>query len=67
MVSLSYGWDIILEGILHHFWLPENHNLLFFFLATVPVILDAIFRYWKIQYLNRVSPSSVATYRNMNE
>ncbi len=62
----THGSEVILEGILHHFGLPEK-NIIFLFIATVPVILDAIFKYWIFQYLNRISPSAVATYRNMNQ
>ena len=42
-------------------------NFIFLFIATFPVILDTIFNYWIFRYLNRISPSSVATYKNMNE
>jgi CemA family len=63
----SHGWEIILEALLRHFGLPENREFIFLFIATFPVILDTIFKYWIFRYLNRVSPSAVATYRNMNE
>jgi hypothetical protein len=63
----AHGWEVILGGILHHFGLPENQSLIFLFIATVPVILDAIFKYWIFRYLSRMSPSAAATYRNMNE
>ncbi len=62
-----HGWEIILEGISHHWGLPANHEFIFLFIATFPVILDTIFKYWIFRYLNRISPSAVATYRNMNE
>ncbi len=62
-----HGWEVILEGVLRHFGLPENHNFISLFIATIPVILDSIFKYWIFRYLNRISPSAVATYRNMNE
>lgn len=63
----SHGWEILLEGLLRHFGLPENREFIFLFIATFPVVLDTIFKYWIFRYLNRVSPSAVATYRNMNE
>lgn len=63
----SHGWEVILENTLKHFGLPENKNFIFMFIATFPVILDSIFKYWIFRYLNRISPSAVATYRNMNE
>ncbi|MBE9011607.1 proton extrusion protein PcxA [Pseudanabaenaceae cyanobacterium LEGE 13415] len=62
-----HGWEVILEGISKHFGLPANRDFIFLFIATFPVILDTIFKYWIFRYLNRVSPSAVATYREMNE
>jgi len=62
-----HGWEVILEGISRHLGLPGNRDFIFLFIATFPVILDTIFKYWIFRYLNRISPSAVATYRNMNE
>ena len=62
-----HGWEIILEGISRHWGLPANRDFIFLFIATFPVILDTIFKYWIFRYLNRISPSAVATYHNMNE
>ncbi len=62
-----HGWEVLLEGISRHWGLPGNHDFIFLFIATFPVILDTIFKYWIFRYLNRISPSAVATYRNMNE
>lgn len=62
-----HGWEVILTGISRHLGLPENHDFIFLFIATFPVILDTIFKYWIFRYLNRISPSAVATYRTMNE
>ncbi len=62
-----HGWEVLLEGISRHFGLPASHDFIFLFIATFPVILDTIFKYWIFRYLNRISPSAVATYRNMNE
>ncbi|MBR8840722.1 MAG: proton extrusion protein PcxA [Stigonema ocellatum SAG 48.90 = DSM 106950] len=62
-----HGWEVLLEGISRHWGLPSNHDFIFLFIATFPVILDTIFKYWIFRYLNRISPSAVATYRNMNE
>jgi hypothetical protein len=60
------GWSVLLDGIAHHFGLPPRENFILLFIATFPVILATIFKYWIFRYLNRVSPSSVATLRNMN-
>lgn len=62
-----HGWEVILGGVSRHLGLPENHDFIFLFIATFPVILDTVFKYWIFRYLNRISPSAVATYRNMNE
>lgn len=62
-----HGWEVLLEGLSRHLGLPANRDFIFLFIATFPVILDTIFKYWIFRYLNRVSPSAVATYRNMNE
>jgi hypothetical protein len=62
-----HGWEVILENIARHFGLPENRDFNFLFIATFPVILDTVFKYWIFRYLNSISPSSVATYRNMYE
>jgi hypothetical protein len=62
-----HGWEVVLEGLSRHFGLPENREFNFLFIATFPVILDTVLKYWIFRYLNRISPSAVATYRNMNE
>jgi hypothetical protein len=62
-----HGWEVILEGISSHLGIPANRNLIFLFIATIPVIMDTIFKYWTFRYLTRISPSALATLRNMNE
>nr|YP_009399087.1 Envelope membrane protein [Taenioma perpusillum]ARW68484.1 Envelope membrane protein [Taenioma perpusillum] len=62
-----HGWEIVIEAILRHFGLPENRDFIFIFISTFPVMLDTIFKYWIFRYLNKISPSAVATYHNMNE
>lgn len=62
-----HGWEVVLEGVFNHFGLAENRQFNFLFIATFPVILDTVMKYWIFRYLNRISPSAVATYRNMNE
>lgn len=63
----SHGWEILIETLLRHFGFPENREFIFLFIATFPVVLDTIFKYCIFRYLNKISPSAVATYRNMNE
>ncbi|OKH32129.1 proton extrusion protein PcxA [[Phormidium ambiguum] IAM M-71] len=62
-----HGWEVLLENLARHLGLPESRDFIFLFIATFPVILDTVFKYWIFRYLNRISPSAVATYRNMNE
>ena len=61
------GWETALELLLKHFGLPENQDFVFLFVATLPVILDTVFKYWIFRHLNKISPSTVATYHNMIE
>ncbi|MEB3297368.1 MAG: proton extrusion protein PcxA [Cyanobacteriota bacterium] len=60
------GWTVLLDGIANHLGIPARENFIMLFIATFPVVLATIFKYWIFRYLNRVSPSSVATLRNMN-
>lgn len=62
-----HGWEVIVEKALEHFGLPQNYDFINMFIATFPVMLDAVFKYWIFRYLNQISPSAVATYKNMNE
>ncbi|KAM3091088.1 proton extrusion protein PcxA [Phormidesmis sp. 146-35] len=62
-----HGWEVLLEGTARHLGLPASRDFIFLFIATFPVILDTIFKYWIFRYLNRISPSAVATYKTMNE
>lgn len=61
------GWDLFLESLILHFGLPENPDFILLFVATFPVLLDTVFKYWIFRYLNKISPSTVATYHNMIE
>lgn len=62
-----HGWEVVLEGLANHLGISANRNMIFLFIATFPVILDTIFKYWIFRYLSRTSPSAVATLKNMNE
>jgi hypothetical protein len=62
-----HGWEVIIEAILRHLGLPESRDFIFVFIATFPVVLDTIFKYWIFRYLNKLAPSAVATYHSMNE
>jgi hypothetical protein len=60
------GWTVLLEGVEEHFGLPHQESFIMLFIATFPVVLATILKYWIFRYLNRVSPSSVATLHSMN-
>jgi hypothetical protein len=62
-----HGWEVILETLAAHLGIPVNRNLVYLFIATVPVVLDSLFKYWIFRYMSKLSPSAVATMRNMNE
>lgn len=62
-----HGWEVIIEAMLRHLGLPESRDFIFIFIATFPVVLDTIFKYWIFRYLNKLAPSAVATYHSMNE
>ncbi|MBR8837587.1 MAG: CemA family protein [Stigonema ocellatum SAG 48.90 = DSM 106950] len=61
------GWEVILEGVTESFGLPANRSAIFIFIATVPVILNSIFKYLIFNYLSRMSPSSLATMKEMDD
>lgn len=61
------GWELFLEFLLNRFGFPHNENFIFLFVATLPVLLDTVFKYWIFRYLNKISPSTVATYHSMIE
>jgi hypothetical protein len=62
-----HGWEVIVEITFDHFGFPPNRSVINVFIATFPVMLDTVFKYWIFKYLNQLSPSAVATYKNMNE
>jgi hypothetical protein len=62
-----HGWEVILHGTARHLGIPENVEFNSLFIATFPVLMDTVFKYWIFRYLTGQSPSSVATYKSMNE
>lgn len=63
----SHGWEVFLEAVMEHFGFAENEDFIFLFVATFPVLLDTVIKYWIFRYLNKLSPSTVATYYTMIE
>ncbi|MBD2610085.1 proton extrusion protein PcxA [Nostoc punctiforme FACHB-252] len=62
-----HGWEILLETLAEHLGLPANTSAIYLFIATFPVILNTIFKYWIFRYLSRLSPSALATLKEMDE
>ena len=62
-----HGWEIILEATARHLGIAENRGFNSLFIATFPVLMDTVFKYWIFRYHTGQSPSSVATYKSMNE
>jgi CemA family len=63
----THGWEVIIEGLSNHWGVAANHDFTFLFIATFPVILDSVSKYWIFRYLSRISPSALATLKTMNE
>jgi CemA family len=62
-----HGWEVILEGTANHLGVAANHSAISLFIATVPVIMDTMLKYWLFRYLSQMSPSTLATMKGMNE
>lgn len=62
-----HGWEVFLESTMDHFGIAENEDFIFLFVATFPVLLDTVIKYWIFRYLNKLSPSTVATYHSLIE
>jgi hypothetical protein len=62
-----HGWEVLIEGLANHLGVAASHNSISLFIATVPVVMDTMFKYWIFRYLSRMSPSTVATLKEMNE
>ena len=60
-------WELFFEFIFHHYGLPESQTGIFLLVATLPVLLDVLFKYLIFRHLNRSSPATVATYHAMIE
>lgn len=60
-------WAILFEYLFNHYGLPESQTGIFLLVATLPVLLDVLFKYLIFRHLNRASPATVATYHAMIE
>lgn len=60
-------WELFFELFFNHYGLPESQTGIFLLVATLPVLLDVLFKYLIFRHLNRSSPATVATYHAMIE
>ena len=63
----SRGWELLLTASLISLGQNPNKDVVGLFVSTFPVLLDTVFKYWIFRYLNKISPSTVATYQSMLE
>lgn len=62
-----HGWDVLLESMATHLGIAPNPSLISLFIATVPVVADTMVKYWIFRSLSRMSPSTVATLKEMDD
>jgi hypothetical protein len=60
-------WELFFSSIFDRYGLPESQTTIFLLVATLPVLLDVLFKYLIFRHLNRASPATVATYHAMIE
>nr|YP_009115427.1 envelope membrane protein [Acacia ligulata]CUR00720.1 cemA [Acacia ashbyae]CUR06266.1 cemA [Acacia rostellifera]CUR06719.1 cemA [Acacia sclerosperma subsp. sclerosperma]CUR07630.1 cemA [Acacia tysonii]CUR08083.1 cemA [Acacia xanthina] len=63
----TQGWELMVGSVYKDFGFAHNDQIISVLACTLPVILDAIFKYWIFGYLNRVSPSLVVIYHSITE
>lgn len=62
-----HGWEVLLEGLANHLGVAANHSAISLFIATVPVIADTMVKYWLFRSLSQMSPSTLATLKEMDD
>lgn len=60
-------WESFFQLVFAHYGLPNSQTAIFLLVATVPVLVDVVFKYLIFRHLNRMSPSTVAVYHAMIE
>lgn len=60
-------WELFFAFLFNHYGIPESQTGIFLLVATLPVLLDVLFKYLIFRHLNRSSPATVATYHAMIE
>lgn len=63
----SIGWQCLGEVLLQRFGFEPHNDLMLLFVSTCPVFLNTMFKYGIFRYLNKISPSAYAVFRNMQE
>ena len=62
-----HGWEVLLESMANHLGVAPNQSAISLFIATVPVVMDTIMKYWIFRYLSQMSASTVATLKEMDD
>jgi len=60
------GWTAGLTLLSHHYGWHAHKEGLQLFVATVPVLLDSMFKYWIFVGLNKIDPAAAVTLRQMD-
>jgi hypothetical protein len=60
-------WEVFFTYLFEHYGFNENHTAVYLLVATLPVLLDVLFKYLIFRHLNRTSPATVATYQALIE
>lgn len=60
------GWTAGLRILGHHYGVSPEMEGLNLFVATVPVLLDSLFKYWIFVELNKIDPAAAVTLRQMD-
>jgi hypothetical protein len=60
------GWTAALTLMSRHYGLSAQTDGLHLFVATIPVLLDSLFKYWIFVELNKIDPAAAVTLRNMD-
>lgn len=60
-------WEVFFSFLFEHYGFNENHTAVYLLVATLPVLLDVLFKYLIFRHLNRTSPATVATYQALIE
>lgn len=62
-----HGWEVLLESVAGHLGIVANASMISLFIATIPVVMDTVFKYWIFRTLTQISPTTVATLKEMDD